>query len=106
MLLPIFTLNLGQKILPGRVTIGEYDGKHPCLTAATGVEKVRGCILCNVFLAIDCILSMTIDDRCYHISQSCSVIHDVVIMSSLRRDDQMIAAKILYPSSHVHGFLK
>ena len=41
MLLPIFTLNLGQKILPGRVTIGEYDGKHPCLTAATGAEKVR-----------------------------------------------------------------
>ena len=40
MLLPIFTLNLGQKILPGRVTIGEYDGKHPCLTAATGAEKV------------------------------------------------------------------
>ena len=42
MLLPIFTLNLGQKILPGRVTIGEYDGKHPCLTAATGAEKVGG----------------------------------------------------------------
>ena len=41
MLLPIFTLNLGQKMLPGRVTIGEYDGKHPCLTAATGAEKVR-----------------------------------------------------------------
>ena len=40
MLLPIFTLNLGQKMLPGRVTIGEYDGKHPCLTAATGAEKV------------------------------------------------------------------
>ena len=40
MLLPIFTLNLGQKILPGRVAIGEYDGKHPCLTAATGAEKV------------------------------------------------------------------
>ena len=39
-MLPIFTLNLGQKILPGRVTIGEYDGKHPCLTAATGAEKV------------------------------------------------------------------
>ena len=40
MLLPIFTLNLGQKILPGRVALGEYDGKHPCLTAATGAEKV------------------------------------------------------------------
>ncbi|CAB4058065.1 BBS2 [Lepeophtheirus salmonis] len=30
----------GPKILPGRVTIGEYDGKHPCLTAATTAEKV------------------------------------------------------------------
>ena len=40
MFVPLFTLNLNQKILPGRVTIGEYDGKHPCLTAATIGEKV------------------------------------------------------------------
>ena len=47
MLLPIFTLNLGQKILPGRVALGEYDGKHPCLTAATGAEKVmlENCVM-------------------------------------------------------------
>ena len=35
---PIFTLNLNKKILPGRVTIGEYDGKHPCLT---GKSEIR-----------------------------------------------------------------
>ena len=40
MLLPIFTLQLGQKVVAGRVAVGEYDGKHPCLTAATGAEKV------------------------------------------------------------------
>ena len=40
MFVPLFTLNLNQKILPGRVTIGEYDGEHPCLTAATIGEKV------------------------------------------------------------------
>ena len=40
MFVPIFTLNLNQRILPGRVTIGEYDGQHPCLTAATIGEKV------------------------------------------------------------------
>ncbi|CAG0880919.1 unnamed protein product [Cyprideis torosa] len=40
MLLPIFTLNLNHKVLPGKVTIGSYDGKHPCLTAATAGEKV------------------------------------------------------------------
>ena len=45
MLLPIFTLNLGQKMLAGRVTIGEYDGKHPCLTAATQAEKVGHSLL-------------------------------------------------------------
>ena len=41
MLMPVFTLNFSQKILPGRVTIGEYDGQHPCLTAATTAEKVK-----------------------------------------------------------------
>lgn len=40
MFIPVFTLNLNLKILPGRVTIGEYDGQHPCLTAATTGEKV------------------------------------------------------------------
>eukprot|EP00095_Tigriopus_kingsejongensis_P005469 maker-scaffold865_size87005-snap-gene-0.23 protein:Tk05469 transcript:maker-scaffold865_size87005-snap-gene-0.23-mRNA-1 annotation:"bardet-biedl syndrome 2 protein homolog" len=40
MFVPVFTLNLNQKILPGRVAIGEFDGKHPCLAAATTAEKV------------------------------------------------------------------
>ncbi len=37
---PVFTLNLNQKVLPGRVAIGEYDGRNACLTAATTAEKV------------------------------------------------------------------
>ena len=40
MFVPVFTLNLNHKILPGRMIIGEYDGEHPCLTAATTGEKV------------------------------------------------------------------
>ncbi|KAF4525124.1 hypothetical protein B566_EDAN005066, partial [Ephemera danica] len=40
MTLPIYTLNLNHKILPGCVTIGLYDGVHPCLTAATSAEKI------------------------------------------------------------------
>lgn len=38
---PVFTLELGHKILPGLVTIGKYDGSHPCLTAATNTDKVN-----------------------------------------------------------------
>lgn len=41
MLVPIFTLKLNQKIFPRLVTVGTYDGKHPCLTAATNGGKVR-----------------------------------------------------------------
>ena len=40
MLVPAFTLKLGQKIHPRLVTVGEYDGFHPCLTAATTGGKV------------------------------------------------------------------
>ncbi|XP_054718944.1 Bardet-Biedl syndrome 2 protein homolog [Uloborus diversus] len=40
MLAPVFTLNLSQKILPHRVTIGKYDGVHPCITAATASDKI------------------------------------------------------------------
>ena len=40
MLVPIFTLKLNQKIFPRLVTVGQYDGKHPCLTAATSGGKV------------------------------------------------------------------
>ncbi|XP_057662822.1 Bardet-Biedl syndrome 2 protein homolog [Diorhabda carinulata] len=37
---PVFTLELNCKILPGLVTIGKYDGAHPCITAATTTDKV------------------------------------------------------------------
>ncbi|GFG30618.1 hypothetical protein Cfor_05179 [Coptotermes formosanus] len=40
MAVPIFTFSLNQKLLPGRVTIGKYDGTHSCLTAATTADKV------------------------------------------------------------------
>ncbi|KAK3896155.1 hypothetical protein Pcinc_000175 [Petrolisthes cinctipes] len=40
MLVPIFTLNLNQKIIPGRVCIGKYDTAHSCLTASTTADKV------------------------------------------------------------------
>ena len=40
MFVPVFTLNLNQKILPGRIAIGEFDGEHPCLVAATTGERV------------------------------------------------------------------
>ena len=41
MFVPVFTLNLNQKLLPGRVSIGCFDGERPCLVAATVAEKVR-----------------------------------------------------------------
>ncbi|XP_050507781.1 Bardet-Biedl syndrome 2 protein-like [Diabrotica virgifera virgifera] len=37
---PVFTLELNYKIVPGLVTIGKYDGTHPCITAATTTDKV------------------------------------------------------------------
>ncbi|CAG7724141.1 unnamed protein product [Allacma fusca] len=37
---PVLSLKLGHKILPDRVTIGAYDGKHPVLTAATSGERI------------------------------------------------------------------
>ncbi len=40
MFVPVFTLNLNQKILSGRVGIGAFDGEKPCLVAATTAEKV------------------------------------------------------------------
>ena len=39
-LVRIFTLKLNQKIIPRLVTVGQYDGRHPCLTAATSGGKV------------------------------------------------------------------
>ena len=40
MLVPSFTLELNHKLLAGLVTIGCYDGQHPCLTASTTSDKV------------------------------------------------------------------
>ncbi|KAM6946405.1 BBSome complex member BBS2 [Aplochiton taeniatus] len=40
MLVPIFTLKLSHKINPRMVTMGKFDGVHPCLTAATQAGKV------------------------------------------------------------------
>ncbi|KAJ3649377.1 hypothetical protein Zmor_021125 [Zophobas morio] len=37
---PVFTLELNYKLVPGLVTIGKYDGTHPCLTAATTADKI------------------------------------------------------------------
>ena len=37
---PAFKFSLNNKIVPGLVTIGKYDGKHPCLTCATSAGKV------------------------------------------------------------------
>ncbi|XP_022913757.2 BBSome complex member BBS2-like [Onthophagus taurus] len=37
---PVFTLDLNYKIIPGLVTIGKYDGTHPCITAATTADKI------------------------------------------------------------------
>ncbi|KAF5890839.1 Bardet-Biedl syndrome 2 protein, partial [Clarias magur] len=40
MLVPIFSLKLNHKINPRMVTVGKFDGVHPCLTAATQAGKV------------------------------------------------------------------
>ncbi|XP_031420755.1 Bardet-Biedl syndrome 2 protein homolog isoform X2 [Clupea harengus] len=40
MLVPIFTLKLNHKVNPRMVTMGKFDGIHPCLTAATQAGKV------------------------------------------------------------------
>ncbi|CAF0727330.1 unnamed protein product [Brachionus calyciflorus] len=40
MVVPIFSLKLNNKICSRTVSIGKYDGVHPCLTAATLAGKV------------------------------------------------------------------
>ena len=40
MLVPAFTVNLNHKLIGGKVTIGRYDGVHPCITASTTADKV------------------------------------------------------------------
>lgn len=39
-MLPAFKFHLNNQILPRLATIGEYDGKHPCLTCGTNGGKV------------------------------------------------------------------
>ena len=49
MLVPVFSMKLSHKIHARMVSIGKYDGKHPCLTAATTASKV--CMVeCTVFI--------------------------------------------------------
>lgn len=38
---PVFTLEVNHKIVPGLITVGKYDGSHPCITAATTADKVK-----------------------------------------------------------------
>ena len=40
MFAPIFTLKLKHKIHPRTVTVGKYDGLHPCLSCGTTASKV------------------------------------------------------------------
>ncbi|XP_076802841.1 BBSome complex member BBS2-like [Clavelina lepadiformis] len=40
MLVPIFSLKIKHKVHPRLVTVGKYDGLHPCLTCATTASKV------------------------------------------------------------------
>jgi Bardet-Biedl syndrome 2 protein len=39
-MIPAFQFSLGHQVLQGLVTVGKYDGKHPCLTAGTTAGKV------------------------------------------------------------------
>eukprot|EP00931_Biecheleriopsis_adriatica_P103076 TRINITY_DN77962_c0_g1_i1.p1 TRINITY_DN77962_c0_g1~~TRINITY_DN77962_c0_g1_i1.p1 ORF type:complete len:719 (+),score=177.27 TRINITY_DN77962_c0_g1_i1:174-2330(+) len=39
-MIPAFQFSLGHQVLKGLVTVGRYDGKHPCLSAGTTAGKV------------------------------------------------------------------
>jgi len=39
-MLPAFQFSLEHQVLQGLVTVGKYDGQHPCLTAGTTAGKV------------------------------------------------------------------
>ena len=51
MLVPVFTLKLSHKIHPRLVTLGKYDGMHPCLTASTVAGKVIISTVLSIFTA-------------------------------------------------------
>ncbi|KAG9336957.1 hypothetical protein JZ751_029974 [Albula glossodonta] len=60
MLVPIFTLKLNHKINPRMVTVGKFDGVHPCLTAATQAGKSAqdsDITLLNINQAVSCLTS-------------------------------------------------
>ena len=40
MLIPAFQLHLNERVQRGQATIGKFDGKHPCLCAATVGGKI------------------------------------------------------------------
>ena len=40
MLVPVFSLKLAHKIIPRLLTVGKYDGVHPCLTGGTNGGRV------------------------------------------------------------------
>lgn len=39
-MIPAFQFSLSHQVLQGLVTVGKYDGKHPCLTAGTTAGKI------------------------------------------------------------------
>lgn len=39
-MIPAFQFSLGHQVLQGLVTVGKYDGQHPCLTAGTTAGKI------------------------------------------------------------------
>ena len=48
MLVPIFNLKLQHKIHPRTVTLGKYDGVHPCLSCGTTASKVNNTLGCQL----------------------------------------------------------
>jgi Bardet-Biedl syndrome 2 protein len=40
MLKAVFSIHLEEKIQPGKVAIGKFDGRHPCIVAATLTDKI------------------------------------------------------------------
>lgn len=49
---PVFNLELSYQIIPGIVTIGKYDGTHPCMTAATPTDKVSYIQKCFYYIKV------------------------------------------------------
>lgn len=49
---PVFNLEVSYQIVPGLVTIGKYDGTHPCMTAATVTDKVGSSLFICMLLIL------------------------------------------------------